>query len=112
MVVLDTADPAGLAAFYGAVLGWPQSRQEEDWCEIAGPAGQRYAFQLAPDHRPPTWPDEAVPQQFHLDLHVDDMDAAGAFVVSLGARHLSGRGQPGDFEVYLDPSGHPFCLCT
>ncbi len=112
IVVLDTADPSGLAAFYAGVLGWSRTRDEEDWSEIAGPAGQRYAFQLAPGHRAPTWPDDAVPQQFHLDLHVDDAEAAGAFVVALGARHLEGKGETGDFEVYLDPSGHPFCLCV
>jgi hypothetical protein len=36
---------------------------------------------------------------------VDDLDAAAAAVVALGARRLAG----GD-HVYADPAGHPFCL--
>jgi hypothetical protein len=63
------------------------------------------AFQLAPDHRAPTWPDAAVPQQMHVDVMVDDLDAGDAEALALGARRLSGD------HVYADPAGHPFCLC-
>jgi hypothetical protein len=34
------------------------------------------AFQLAPDHQPPQWPNPDRPQQYHLDVMVDDVDAA------------------------------------
>ncbi len=61
------------------------------------------AFQRAPDHVAPTWPDPTVPQQMHLDVAVDDVDGAGPLVVGLGARHLGGN-------TYADPAGHPFCL--
>jgi hypothetical protein len=44
----------------------------------------------------------------HLDLAVDDMDAAHARAVVLGARHLDTREK---FRVYADPVGHLFCLC-
>jgi hypothetical protein len=52
-----------------------------------------------------------VPQQLHLDLTVDDLDAAEAAVLALGAtKH---EYQPGTtFRVFLDPAGHPFCLCA
>ena len=69
------------------------------------------AFQLAPDHVPPTWPDNTIPQQFHLDVDVPDLDAAEASVLAIGARPTGEPQQPGTFRVYLDPSGHPFCLC-
>ena len=36
---------------------------------------------------------------------VDDLEAAGAAVVALGARPL-----PAGDHVYADPAGHPFCL--
>lgn len=62
------------------------------------------AFQRAPGHRPPTWPDPAVPQQFHLDIMVEDVAAAGQRVLALGAAKLVGE------DVYADPAGHPFCL--
>jgi hypothetical protein len=67
------------------------------------PAG--VAFQVAPDHQPPQWPDPNRPQQVHLDVMVDDQAAAEARVIELGARPLAG----GD-HVYADPAGHPFCL--
>jgi hypothetical protein len=46
----------------------------------------------------------------HLDVVVDDLDAAEAEVIALGAtKH---EHQPGTtFRVLLDPAGHPFCLC-
>jgi hypothetical protein len=47
----------------------------------------------------------------HLDVVVDDLDAAEKAVLELGAtRHEQ---QPGEtFRVFLDPAGHPFCLCV
>ena len=73
--------------------------------------GVRLAFQLATDFVAPTWPEPGVPQQAHLDLAVDDLASAGAFAESVGARRVHGPGTEQDFWVYLDPSGHPFCLC-
>jgi hypothetical protein len=45
----------------------------------------------------------------HLDVIVDDLDAAEVAVLDLGAtKHPH---QPGtSFRVFLDPAGHPFCL--
>jgi hypothetical protein len=39
---------------------------------------------------------------------VDDIEAAEAAAVALGAKRLPGEGH--DFRVYEDPAGHPFCL--
>jgi catechol 2,3-dioxygenase-like lactoylglutathione lyase family enzyme len=111
VVALDTPDPPRLSAFYCALLGWTVERADEDWITISGGSGARLAFQLAPDHVAPTWPDPAVPQQIHLDLAVDDLAAASAYAESLGARRLSGPEIQEGFVVLLDLSGHPFCLC-
>ena len=103
--VVDCADPAGLAEFWSAVLGLPVTFRSADWVVVArDPTTSGLAFQLAPDHRPPAWPDPAHPQQVHLDVMVDDRAAAAAAVLALGARPL-----PGD-HVFADPAGHPFCL--
>jgi catechol 2,3-dioxygenase-like lactoylglutathione lyase family enzyme len=108
-VVIDCPDPRGLARFYAELLGVETVRDEdESWVVIRTPQGQRIAFQLAPDHAPPTWPDPARPQQFHFDVHVDDVDAAERQALAIGARRLPGEGD--DFRVYADPAGHPFCL--
>jgi predicted enzyme related to lactoylglutathione lyase len=111
-VVLDTDDLSGLATFYGELLGWKITTNEEDWITIRGDdAGVALAFQLAPNHRPPTWPSNDVPQQIHFDLHVDDLEEAARFAESLGARRVKDAGPNGTFIVFVDPSGHPFCLC-
>lgn len=110
LVVLDTPEPRRLADFYCALLGWHIVREEDDWVAIRGDSTTYgMAFQLAPELVPPTWPDPAVPQQSHLDVTVDDLDEGEARVLAIGARPtgISARG----FRAYLDPSGHPFCLC-
>jgi hypothetical protein len=47
--------------------------------------GWRIAAQRSPGHVPPRWPDPAYPQQFHLDVTVDDINAAEAAILKLGA---------------------------
>jgi catechol 2,3-dioxygenase-like lactoylglutathione lyase family enzyme len=104
-VVLDCREPAALATFYSRLLGQPITYQSDDWVVVAAnDASSGLAFQLAPDHQPPTWPDPAVPQQFHLDVMVEDVAAAGPRVLALGATRLDRE------DVYADPAGHPFCL--
>ncbi|MFD0690058.1 VOC family protein [Actinomadura fibrosa] len=45
----------------------------------------------------------------HLDIEVDDLDAAGARAEAEGA--VLADFQPQEHvRVYLDPAGHPFCL--
>ncbi|AXO38099.1 VOC family protein [Micromonospora sp. B006] len=104
-LIVDCPDPMAEARFWSAVLGDPVTYADDDFAVVsASTAASGLAFQRAPDMVAPTWPDPAVPQQMHLDVMVDDQDAAGAAVLALGARRL-----PGD-HVYADPAGHPFCL--
>jgi catechol 2,3-dioxygenase-like lactoylglutathione lyase family enzyme len=104
-VVLDCPDPDALAAFYSALLGLPVTHRSADWVVVAASdASSGLAFQLAPGHQPPTWPNPAIPQQVHLDIMVEDPAAAGQRVMALGAAKLDGQ------DVYADPAGHPFCL--
>jgi catechol 2,3-dioxygenase-like lactoylglutathione lyase family enzyme len=105
-VVIDCPDPMGLAAFYAELLGLPVTYRSDDWVVIAmSDTTSGVAFQRAPDHQPPEWPDPDRPQQFHLDVMVDDVGAAEPRVLALGARRLAGGA-----HVYADPAGHPFCL--
>ncbi len=115
LVVLDTDEPLRLAEFYSALFGWVIVEKEADWVTVRpqgqGSAGIGIAFQLAINHTPPTWPSGTVPQQVHLDLNVTDRPAAERFAESLGARRVPGVTNTGNFTVFVDPSGHPFCLC-
>jgi catechol 2,3-dioxygenase-like lactoylglutathione lyase family enzyme len=107
--VLDCPDPAALGAFYGALLGW-QVEARPGWAEVRGD-GQCICFQQVADYTAPDWPGQAVPQQVHLDVMVADLDAAEAAVLDIGASKHDH--QPGTtFRVFLDPAGHPFCLCV
>lgn len=109
-VVLDCREPLRTAEFYSALLDVPIERSEDDWVQLAVANGVALAFQLAPDHVPPVWPGAEHPQQFHVDVDVPDLDVAEEQVLAIGARKH--EVQPGStFRVYLDPSGHPFCLC-
>jgi hypothetical protein len=65
-------------------------------------------FQEVSGYNPPRWPDPAYPQQAHLDLLVDDLDASEATALELGASRLPAGGDR--FRVLADPAGHPFCL--
>jgi catechol 2,3-dioxygenase-like lactoylglutathione lyase family enzyme len=104
-VVVDCPDPAALASFYSTLLGLPITYRSGDWAVVAqNDKSSGLAFQLAKDHKRPTWPAPEVPQQFHLDVMVDDLAQAESEVLNAGATKLG----PG--HVYSDPAGHPFCL--
>ena len=84
-VVIDCPDPAALAAFYSELTGLSVTSQSDDWVVIAeNDTTSGFAFQRAPDHQPPQWPDPARPQQLHLDVMVDDLAAAVPRVLALG----------------------------
>ncbi|UXY20183.1 VOC family protein [Streptomyces cynarae] len=110
-VVLDCPDPGALAAFYAEVLGG-SVEGEGDWVDLRVPGGQALAFQAAPGFVPPKWPAPDHSQQFHLDLVVEDLDAAEKGVLELGAKPLDAEDRSRSFRVYADPAGHPFCLCA
>ncbi|MEV6053246.1 VOC family protein [Streptomyces sp. NPDC052107] len=116
VVVLDCPDPRALAGFYAEVLGGTvevQGDPEDDgWVDLKVPGGTALAFQQAPGYVPPKWPAPDASQQFHLDLVVEDLDAAEKGVLELGARPLDAEDRERTFRVYADPAGHPFCLCA
>ena len=107
--VIDCPDAAALAAFYGALLDW-KVELHPGHADVRAEYGDCITFQQVDDYTPPQWPGQEVPQQMHLDVVVDDLDTAEAAVLELGAtKHPH---QPGTtFRVFLDPAGHPFCLC-
>ncbi|MFB7933041.1 MULTISPECIES: VOC family protein [Streptomyces] len=115
VVVLDCPDPHALAAFYAEVLGGtPEvaTDGEDEWVDLKVPGGTPLAFQAAAGFVPPAWPSPDHSQQFHLDLDVEDLDAAEKGVLALGAKPLDTEDRSRSFRVYADPAGHPFCLCA
>lgn len=123
-VVLGSADPRALAAFYQRLLGWnlvesgparPGFPDNDGWAMLRPPPGGSglagMSFQWEPDYVPPVWPPEQGAQgmMLHLDIAVADLDAAVAWAVESGARLAEYQPQD-DVRVLLDPAGHPFCL--
>ncbi len=105
---IDAPDAVALAGFYAGLLGMEVTYQGPEGAMIAG-GGRSLIFQQVEDYNPPQWPDPAHPQQAHLDILVDDLDAGLVRALELGAKHLdSGTDR---FWVFADPAGHPFCLC-
>jgi catechol 2,3-dioxygenase-like lactoylglutathione lyase family enzyme len=108
-MIVDCPDPATLAGFYSELLGLPITWESDDFVVISQDASSSgIGFQLAPDFRPPQWPDPGRPQQMHFDVMVDDVEAAEPRVLALGARRLPGPDSRS--RVYADPAGHPFCI--
>lgn len=109
VVVLDCPDPKALVQFYSALLGWEASQNDDMWF-VRADYGDAIGFQPVEGYQAPQWPGQDRPQQMHIDVVVDDLDVAEAQVLEIGAtKH---EHQPGEtFRVFLDPAGHPFCLC-
>jgi len=132
-VVVGAPDPRALAAFYERLLDWavvasygprPGHAAEDGWVMLRPETVQRtdsaqptpgqlagLAFQFEPHFQPPVWPPTAGEPQMllHLDIAVEDLEAATEFALSVGAR-LSDHQPQERVRVLLDPAGHPFCL--
>jgi hypothetical protein len=106
LIAIDCPDPGALATFYGAMLDWKIDVVSADRASVCPEDGQCIAFHRVAEYTPPTWPTQERPKQMHLDMLVDDLDAAEAAVIDLGAtKHPD---QPGtSYRVFLDPAGHP-----
>jgi catechol 2,3-dioxygenase-like lactoylglutathione lyase family enzyme len=106
-VTVDAPDASGLARFYADLTGMELTYDGPEGALLT--AGTRnLMFQQISTYTAPRWPDPAHPQQAHLDLHADDLDAAQARALDLGATgpHATGA----RYRVLTDPAGHPFCL--
>ncbi len=108
MVTLDCPNAPESARFWSEVLGWSIAHSEDAYAMLTGPTSA-LGFGTVEDYQPPAWPNPNGTKQFHFDLAVDDLAAAEARCVELGATVPDD--QPGEtWRVLLDPAGHPFCL--
>ena len=108
-LVIDCEDPDSLAGFYQGLLGMIRVHEEDGFISIGDAAGlPSVDFQRVDRLVRPQWPDADHPQQMHVDVLVEDLDAGEAAVLLLGATSLDAGTET--FRVFSDPSGHPFCL--
>ncbi|MGP3957816.1 VOC family protein [Nonomuraea sp. 3N208] len=122
-VTIGTSQPRELARFYAQLLGLPVTTEEgpapdepdeAGWAQIRQPTGAAALtlnFEYERCYARPMWPSvrgEQTASQ-HLDIAVDDLDAAVEWAVGCGAVLAEFQPQD-DVRVLLDPDGHPFCL--
>jgi hypothetical protein len=110
-VVLNAADPHALASFWAQIVGGSPVEWYDGWVTLEPPPhGQRLSFQGTDT---PT-ADSSV----HVDVLVEDLEAAHGRVVAAGASYVGERWSPRSgaddepipWRVYTDPEGHAFCL--
>jgi catechol 2,3-dioxygenase-like lactoylglutathione lyase family enzyme len=106
-----------LADFYHRLLGWPivDVGAKGGWAQLRPPEGETGpTINVEEDraHGRPVWPSQPGQQTatMHLDIGVDDLDAAVAWAIGAGATQAEHQPQQ-HVRVMLDPHGHPFCLC-
>jgi Glyoxalase-like domain len=109
-VSLDSADPQDLMLFYQRVLGGEVDALGPDFV-VLRLSGLTLTSTHVAGYRPPTWPEDTIPKQVHLDLRVDNLDVAQAELIAAGARLADDQPHPDQYRVFLDTAGHPFCAC-
>jgi predicted enzyme related to lactoylglutathione lyase len=109
------ADFEKVVAFYRDMLDWKVWDTEPRWASIGLETGMMILVQAEEWYVPPVWPEEAPAQtkMMHMEVKVDDVEAAVARAHSIGAREAPNQPadrDPSKLRVMLDPAGHPFCL--
>jgi predicted enzyme related to lactoylglutathione lyase len=107
----DCHDPERLAAFWGAVLGVEIEDRFGDPPQYvnlgpATPDGPRVCFQRVPEAK-------MTKNRVHLDVAVQDVDAAASRITELGGRRLPHEDYHEDgysWRIMADPEGNEFCL--
>lgn len=108
---IDSADPAKLASFWEAALGWRRTFEEDDQVALEPPAGSRedgvvpdLLFLRVPEQK-------SGKNRLHLDLRPADQADEVARLEGLGARHADvGQGPEATWVVMADPEGNEFCV--
>ncbi|MFB7084559.1 VOC family protein [Streptomyces sp. NPDC056296] len=111
-VTFDCPDPAELALFYAEALGLPVVFSTDDFVLLGQEGAAGLGFNRLADYRRPTWPAASQAKQAHIELGVDDLDAAQARLLALGGVKPEFQPDPDRWRVLLDPAGHPFCIST
>jgi Glyoxalase-like domain len=117
-LVIDASDPAGLARFWAAALGWEVAQDEahaDDDESVVWPSGYGYPDPVAlPLVFVPVPERKTVKNRVHLDLASESAEHQAARVArlrDLGARPADiGQGHEVPWVVLADPEGNEFCV--
>lgn len=109
-VCIDAVDPAPVAAFWEAALGWRRTYDTPDEIVLEPPEGSPEDG-VSPDLLVLKVPEnKSVKNRLHIDLRPDDQEAEVARLEALGATRVSiGQGES-TWVVLADPGGNEFCV--
>lgn len=107
-LVLDCHSPVVLSAFWQQLVGGTiePDTLSDDWVGLIDVLGFGYlGFQKVPEGK-------VLKNRVHLDLDVDDIDAAVAASTAIGAsKQGDAVEEPTNwFQVMRDPEGNEFCF--
>jgi hypothetical protein len=112
-VVVDAADPAGLAPFWAAASGWPQDDRDDGVVSFRPPGAAGPALELV---LVPVTDRKVAKNRVHVDVAPfagDDHAAEVARLVALGAHPVDvGQGPDVTWEVLADPEGNELCVLS
>lgn len=108
-VVINTTDIDRLLPFWRQLLAVGVAHRIGDmfvWLDRQSGAGVGLAFQRVPDPTPGR-------RRLHIDLEVEDLDAAQARIEALGGECLELHEIDGfRWRVMADPDGNEFCIAV
>ena len=106
-ITIDCHAPAQLAAFWQALLGGELNEPLPGWVRLGERSSERPVLNFQPVTEP-----KVGKARVHLDLVVDDVEAAIERVIALGGRHTGERHEydEGTVVVLADPEGTEFCV--
>jgi len=109
-LVLDCADPAKLADFWGAALDYRDYYTDEGISVLVPKEGIASPLVLQGVPEP-----KSGKNRMHLDIVVDDIEPEIERLVALGARRLDAGVQSLGETLWVrmsDPEHNEFCVCT
>lgn len=107
-IVLDVTDLDTQAAFWSDLLGVEIAGQVEQYVilEPQEGTGIRISLQQVPEQK-------TGKNRMHIDLHVEDLEAATTRAEELGASRVDEHRWPTFmWRVFQDPEGNEFCMAT
>ncbi|MEC3952960.1 VOC family protein [Nocardia sp. CDC153] len=106
-VTIDCIDVKRVASFWSALLDRPEGPSEPGWIYLGHRDDPLPRLVFQPVREP-----KRGKVRLHLDIEVDDIDAAIAQVESLGGHATGERHEydEGVVVVMTDPENHEFCL--
>lgn len=109
--MLACENPELVAQFWATFLGGELIRVTDDFLAVRH-RSHWLAAQRSRHVATATWPDGTRPIQMHLDVAVDDLQAAVDRAAELGAREEDIQPAPDWWRVMRAPGDHIFCLSS